>query len=191
MKKELTKAEEQIMHAIWQVEKGFAKDILDVLKDPKPAYNTVLTVIRVLVTKGFVKFKIQSKVGLAPNTPIFNTGHIYFDNNPAVITNTVLNTIDTLNITVSVKEIAFTNSEEVIVFPNPFQNQLTIYYKNFVNEEYNLSLFDITGKEVYRKENIYSNKTTIDLSILNEGIYIVVGVDKLGKRLFSERVIAQ
>ena len=61
MKKELTKAEEQIMHAIWQVEKGFAKDILDVLKDPKPAYNTVLTVIRVLVTKGFVKFKTFGK----------------------------------------------------------------------------------------------------------------------------------
>ncbi|MFT5821651.1 MAG: BlaI family penicillinase repressor [Crocinitomix sp.] len=61
MKKELTKAEEQIMHAIWKVEKGFAKDILEQLKDPKPAYNTVLTVIRVLVQKGFVKFKTYGK----------------------------------------------------------------------------------------------------------------------------------
>lgn len=61
MKKELTKAEEQIMHAIWNIEKGFAKDILDQLKDPKPAYNTVLTVIRVLCDKGFVKFKTYGK----------------------------------------------------------------------------------------------------------------------------------
>lgn len=61
MKKELTKAEEQIMHAIWNIEKGFAKDILDQLKDPKPAYNTVLTVIRVLCEKGFVKFKTYGK----------------------------------------------------------------------------------------------------------------------------------
>lgn len=61
MKKELTKAEEQIMQAIWRVEKGFAKDILDELEDPKPAYNTVLTVIRVLVQKGFVQYKTYGK----------------------------------------------------------------------------------------------------------------------------------
>ncbi len=61
MKKELTKAEEQIMHAIWKVEKGFAKAILAELEEPKPAYNTVLTVIRVLVQKGFVKYKTFGK----------------------------------------------------------------------------------------------------------------------------------
>ncbi|MBL7899911.1 MAG: BlaI/MecI/CopY family transcriptional regulator [Crocinitomicaceae bacterium] len=59
--RELTKAEEQIMHAIWKIEKGFAKDIHDQLKDPKPAYNTVLTVIRVLCEKGFVKFNTYGK----------------------------------------------------------------------------------------------------------------------------------
>lgn len=61
MKKELTKAEEQIMQAIWKVGKGFAKDILEMLTDPKPAYNTVLTVIRVLVQKGFVKYNTFGK----------------------------------------------------------------------------------------------------------------------------------
>lgn len=61
MKKELTKAEEQIMQAIWKVEKGFAKDILQELDEPKPAYSTVLTVIRVLVEKGFVKYKTFGK----------------------------------------------------------------------------------------------------------------------------------
>ena len=61
MKKELTKAEEQIMQAIWAVGKGFAKDILEQLSNPKPAYNTVLTVVRVLVQKGFVKFNTYGK----------------------------------------------------------------------------------------------------------------------------------
>jgi len=61
MKKELTKAEEQIMHALWKINKGFAKDILEQLKEPKPAYNTVLTVVRVLVKKGFVKFTTYGK----------------------------------------------------------------------------------------------------------------------------------
>ena len=59
--KELTRAEEQVMHAIWNIGKGFAKDILDQVKDPKPAYNTVLTVIRVLCEKGFVKFNTYGK----------------------------------------------------------------------------------------------------------------------------------
>lgn len=59
--KELTKAEEQIMHAIWSIEKGFAKDIHDQLKEPKPAYNTVLTVIRVLCEKGFVTYTTYGK----------------------------------------------------------------------------------------------------------------------------------
>lgn len=61
MKKELTKAEEQIMQAVWRVEKGFAKDILEQLDEPKPAYNTVLTVIRVLVKKGFIEFNTYGK----------------------------------------------------------------------------------------------------------------------------------
>jgi BlaI family transcriptional regulator, penicillinase repressor len=50
----LTKAEEQIMHIIWQLEKGFIKDILEEFDDPKPAYTTVATVVRILEKKGFV-----------------------------------------------------------------------------------------------------------------------------------------
>lgn len=61
MKKDLTKAEEQIMQAIWSIEKGFAKDILAALPEPRPAYNTVLTVVRVLVQKGFVKYQTYGK----------------------------------------------------------------------------------------------------------------------------------
>lgn len=61
MKKELTRAEEQIMQAIWSIGKGFAKDIHEQLEEPRPAYNTVLTVIRVLVQKGFVKYKTYGK----------------------------------------------------------------------------------------------------------------------------------
>jgi BlaI family penicillinase repressor len=52
--KELTRAEEQIMQVLWQLKKGFVKDVLDVLPNPKPAYNTVSTIIRILETKGFV-----------------------------------------------------------------------------------------------------------------------------------------
>jgi predicted transcriptional regulator len=52
--KELTKAEEQIMHILWELEKGFVKDIIEIMSEPKPAYNTVSTIVRILEQKGFV-----------------------------------------------------------------------------------------------------------------------------------------
>jgi predicted transcriptional regulator len=52
--KELTRAEEQIMQILWDMEKGFVKDVLEKFPDPKPAYNTVSTICRILVKKGFL-----------------------------------------------------------------------------------------------------------------------------------------
>ena len=52
--KELTRAEEQIMQELWLLEKAFVKEIVDKLPEPKPAYNTVSTIIRILEKKGFV-----------------------------------------------------------------------------------------------------------------------------------------
>lgn len=52
--KKLTKAEEQIMQVLWSLKKGFVKDIIRHLPKPKPAYNTVSTIVRILEKKGFV-----------------------------------------------------------------------------------------------------------------------------------------
>jgi len=52
--RELTKAEEEIMQQLWTLKKAFVKEVIDELPEPKPAYNTVSTVIRILETKGFV-----------------------------------------------------------------------------------------------------------------------------------------
>lgn len=60
--KELTKAEEQVMQYLWRVEKGFLKDIVDQFPEPKPAYTTVSTVIRVLVKKGFIGYNTFGKI---------------------------------------------------------------------------------------------------------------------------------
>lgn len=59
--KELTKAEEQVMHILWDMEKGFVKDLLEKFPDPKPAYNTVSTICRILETKGFIGYKAYGK----------------------------------------------------------------------------------------------------------------------------------
>lgn len=60
--KELTKAEEQVMQYIWKLEKAFLKDIVEQFPEPKPAYTTISTVIRVLVKKGFVNYNTYGKI---------------------------------------------------------------------------------------------------------------------------------
>jgi BlaI family penicillinase repressor len=64
--KELTKAEEQIMQILWQLNEAIVKDIIDKISEPKPAYNTVSTVVRVLEGKGFVDHKA------------YGNSHVYF-----------------------------------------------------------------------------------------------------------------
>lgn len=59
--KELTKAEEQIMQVIWQLDKAFVKEIIAKLPEPKPAYNTVSTIVRILEEKGFVSHEVFGK----------------------------------------------------------------------------------------------------------------------------------
>lgn len=59
--RELTKAEEQLMQILWKIEKGFVHDILEKLPLPKPAYNTVSTIIRILEKKGFVGHRAFGK----------------------------------------------------------------------------------------------------------------------------------
>ena len=59
--KELTKAEDQVMQILWKLQHGFVKDVIEAMPSPKPAYNTVSTIIRILETKGFVDHKAYGK----------------------------------------------------------------------------------------------------------------------------------
>lgn len=58
---ELTKAELEIMQIIWKKEKVLVHDILAALLEPKPAYNTVSTIVRILESKGFVSHKAYGR----------------------------------------------------------------------------------------------------------------------------------
>lgn len=59
--KELTKAEEEIMQVLWELDSAFVKDILKELPKPKPAYNTVSTIVRILQQKGFVGYEAHGQ----------------------------------------------------------------------------------------------------------------------------------
>lgn len=59
--KALTKAEEQVMKYLWELDKGYLKDIVSCYPDPAPAYTTVSTVVNVLVKKAFIGFETHGK----------------------------------------------------------------------------------------------------------------------------------
>jgi BlaI family penicillinase repressor len=59
--RELTRAEEQVMQVLWKIKKGFVKEILEYFDEPKPAYNTVSTIVRILQDKGFVNHKAYGR----------------------------------------------------------------------------------------------------------------------------------
>ena len=63
-KKQLTKAETQVMNILWSLpeQQGFIQDIIDRYPEPKPAYTTILTFMKILTDKGFVR---PEKVGKA------------------------------------------------------------------------------------------------------------------------------
>ncbi|MBQ4278507.1 MAG: BlaI/MecI/CopY family transcriptional regulator [Rikenellaceae bacterium] len=57
----LTRAELQLMQILWDKGEAFVNDILDALPEPKPAYSTVSTIVRILVSKGFVSYRSYGK----------------------------------------------------------------------------------------------------------------------------------
>jgi len=54
--KKLTRKEEEVMKILWKLEKAFVKDIVDQYDDPKPHYNTVSSLVRLLQDKGIIGF---------------------------------------------------------------------------------------------------------------------------------------
>jgi len=59
--RELTRAEEEVMQILWALGKGFVKDLVERYREPRPAYNTVSTLIRILEQKGFVSHTAYGK----------------------------------------------------------------------------------------------------------------------------------
>ena len=90
---ELTKAEERIMQVFWKLKKAFVKDVIEELPDdPKPPYNTISSVIRILEKKGYLGYKAYGKtyeyypaVSKAEYRKMYIQKLLsgYFDNSPA------------------------------------------------------------------------------------------------------------
>jgi uncharacterized repeat protein (TIGR01451 family) len=112
---------------------------------------------------GSVRFSVALKSGLPIGTQIKNTGYIYFDLNPPVITNTVVNTLSSPTGIQAVP-----TALSVKVYPNPATDNITI--ENLGGGE--LTIVNMNGVVIIRQQ-IIKDKATIDVSNLASGVYIL------------------
>lgn len=142
-----------------------------------------------LGSQGFVRYKIDLKPSLPIGTQIFNTARIYFDANPAVITNTKIHTIDSLTF-VSIAELT-DDKLDVVIYPNPFKNFTTIEFKEDLKGEYDLYVYDIVGKEMHSQLKLKGNKFVLGQAVIGKGIYIISIVNNKTGAKFTRKIISQ
>lgn len=109
-------------------------------------------------SQGTFTYSIDELDNLALNSEIRNTAYIYFDFNPAIITNTTVN--KNANVGVNTLDL-----EEVLVFPNPTKNEFTLQ----LPDNGTIVIFDLTGKEIMSRQVSVTQK--IDVSNLANGLY--------------------
>jgi uncharacterized repeat protein (TIGR01451 family) len=143
----------------------------NILKFDFPHINLLPKSMNEPLSQGFVKFRIKTFENLPDYTILTNTANIYFDFNPPVITNTSLNTL-VYELDAGIED--QTNStNNLLVYPNPAQNTLTIDLQNIEIE--NCIILDAIGQTVYCNANGFGAKHKIQLNIsnLSTGVYFV------------------
>ena len=117
---------------------------------------------------GFVRFRSRIKSGLPNNTVLNNTGYIYFDFNPAIVTNTTLNTLVYV-LPVGIDEVTSTNFVQVL--PNPVTNDAVVQFNNPESETFTLKVYDVRG-ELVAEQILTGERATVPAKLLQSGVYI-------------------
>ena len=125
-------------------------------------------------SKGFVQYQIKPKANLPEGTLINNTAHIFFDYNPAIVTNTTTNLFTTALAIAEIDKHAFS------FFPNPSSGKMTFVNESIGSAEIILHVYDLLGKKLLSESMIFMNgKSEINLA-LNSGSYLLVTEDEEG-----------
>ena len=130
---------------------------------------------------GYIQFKVRLNPGFSAGTIIPNNASIFFDTNPAIVTNTFSTKFITL------LGVADFDANSLVLYPNPAKNTVQIGLVN-TNEQINKVVFyDILGKTIKTVSTIATENVTIDVSDLAKGVYLVeIALDnnlKLTKKL--------
>lgn len=117
-----------------------------------------------LLSHGYIHYRIKQAKSNAPGTLISNTAYIYFDFNPAVVTNTTTNRIH-----VQVAELNQLKKNNLSIFPNPVEDKLTIQSDETIQM---VRVMNLEGKTLQIIQ-VKDKSTTLDLNQLNSGVYIL------------------
>ncbi len=124
---------------------------------------------------GFVTFQVKPKAGYALGDVIPNTANIYFDFNPAIVTNTC-----TTEFVPNLSNTTFA-FDQLQYAPNPVQNQLTLSNNNPIEK---VSITNTLGQVVF-EQTIQSTEAQINLSQLNSGVYFVKATAQKQSKIFK------
>ena len=131
---------------------------------------------------GYVQYRIKPKHNLVAGTNINNTAFIYFDFNPAVVTNTTLNTVVLPNEVDQFQVSSF----KFQLFPNPAKDELNILFSQQGN--YEVKIVDVMGKEILSATSSIQHQT-FNIQHLSSGIYFVTVKSKGG--IATEKFVRQ
>jgi uncharacterized repeat protein (TIGR01451 family) len=127
-----------------------------------------VSVANTAIGKGYIMFKVKPKPGYAVGDIIPNTASIYFDFNPAIVTNT-FNTEFTAALALDELE-----NGDFVFYPNPTNDFITVSLKNNSDSITSISVFDVVGKEIMNLKPILNTvNQTLDLSSVNSGMYFI------------------
>lgn len=136
----------------------------DVLKFEFKNINLPAASVNEPLSHGYVKYRIQSLPGLIQGDEIHNTAHIFFDYNPAIITNTVEHVVD---LSSGIQNAS--SQSELMIYPNPATDNFNIITKP--GEKYDVSITDISGR-IILIETVHDD-TAISTKSISKGIYTV------------------
>ncbi len=112
---------------------------------------------------GFVMFSVNAKTGIPAGTLINNRAGIYFDDNEVVMTNTVMNTVMPLSVPIL-------NNEQVLLYPNPVHDVLTIKTGNGFDQ---VTILNSMG-QVLQTQKVQSTQMQLDMHALVPGMYYIM-----------------
>ena len=134
------------------------------------------------LSQGYITYSIKPKAGLANNSEVRNTSYIFFDFNPAVQTNTTLNTM-VYNLPVGINDKNPFTGSKLTIYPNPTNGQIRIV-NPYGSKPLFLSIFNSQGQEVYRSEK---PEKELDVKLPAAGLYLVKGYNNENE--WSNKVI--
>lgn len=133
--------------------------------------------------KGYVTFKVRLKPGFAVGDIIPNTASIYFDSNPAIVTNTFNTEFVALLGTP-----AFTD-HNILLYPNPATNLLHIQLQNTVEHLKAVRIYDVLGKTIADWSTLNTDSMNIDVATYAKGVYLVEITSDTNMKLIKKLII--